>query len=296
MNPTPLSNLLGQVMAASIRSWVRMTGRPVLQAEAEWLDSPMGRSQEIGSEFYADLAKAKQLKISRDGEAGLLRSLDELKGQDFDPTAIHPRIRDFYEHTAAYGMEAWSEVGLATRIFLWALTRFVSRPMNQLNFPVSSLELSGGMSSEVLPMIDENGRRVYTGWLRRLPALDRVIYTGLYSVERPARSPDPCVKVSFPLPHGSSTVFLRPHAAEEGSLQLISSGKGFGDAGFYRMLELGDGQWRVRYIKTLREFFHVYVDAADRLRCDHTVRFLGLQVLHLHYRMDRIKRDVQRGA
>jgi hypothetical protein len=32
-------------------------------------------------------------------------------------------------------------------------------------------------------MVRGNGQCAYTGWLRRLVASDRVIYTGLYSVE-----------------------------------------------------------------------------------------------------------------
>ena len=115
-----------------------------------------------------------------------------------DAPRIRPEIRDFYEHTSGYRLEAWSEAPLPTRLFLWALTRFVSRRMDQLNFPVSSLELAGGMTSEVLPMVDADGRRHFTGWLRRVAASERVIYTGLYSVQRPVGYRDPCVKVSFP--------------------------------------------------------------------------------------------------
>jgi hypothetical protein len=144
------------------------------------------------------------------------------------------------------------------------------------------------MTSEVLPMVGPGGDRVYTGWLRRLADHDRVIYTGLYSVGRPAAFPDPCVKVSFPLPYGSSTVFLRPEAGPDGSFRLISSGSGFGQPGFYRMVEVDAGHWRVRYIRTLREFFHVYVDRRGTLRTEHVVRFLGLTPLRLHYKMERL--------
>ena len=48
--------------------------------------------------------------------------------------------------------------------------------------------------------------------------------------------------------------------------------------------DAGARVWRVR---TLRERFHVYVDDAGVLRCDHAVRFLGLPVLTLHYKMMR---------
>src|SRR5262249_21214686 len=151
-------------------------------------------------------------------------SFDALRGSTFDPSAVRPEVRDFYEHTSCYRLEAWSDAPVLTRFFLWGLTRFVSRRMDQLNFPVSSLELAGGMISDVLPMVDPTaGKRVYTGWLRRLAESGRVIYTGLYSTERPGGWANPCVKVSFPLPGGSATVFLRPEAQPDGSFKLLSS-------------------------------------------------------------------------
>src|SRR5262249_6866093 len=161
--------------------------------------------------------------------------------------------------------------------------------MDQLNFPVSSLELAGGMTSDVLPMVEPvSQKRVYTGWLRRLAESGRVIYTGLYSTQRPGGWSDPCVKVSFPLPLGSATVFLRPEAQPDGSFKLISSGSRFGEPGFYRMVEAGPDYWKVRYIRTLRETFHVYVDRQGTLRTDHLVRFLGLTVLRLHYKIEPV--------
>jgi hypothetical protein len=284
-----ISETIGAVTAATIRQWVRLTGRRVAKSDSPWLACPMGPPGRIGAEFYDRLAEQQHLRIEPAPDAGLLPSFDALKGAGFDPSVVHPAIRDFYEHTACYRLEAWSEAGLASRFFLWALTRFVSRRMDQLNFPVSSLELAGGMTSRVLPMVDASGRRVFTGWLRRLAAADRVIYTGLYSTETPAAFPDPCVKVSFPLPLGSSTVFLRPEAQPDGSFKLISSGDRFGGPGFYRMVEAGEHHWRVRYIRTLREFFHVYVDKEGTLRTEHIVRFLGLTVLRLHYKMERLR-------
>jgi hypothetical protein len=116
-----------------------------------------------------------------------------------------------------------------------------------------------------------------------------VIYTGLYCVQQPPLYSGPCVKVSFPVPHGSSTVFLRPEATPDGAFKLISSGSRFGDPGFYRMLEAGPDHWHVRYIRTLRETFLVRVDRQGILRTDHTVRFLGFAPLRLHYKMERVR-------
>jgi hypothetical protein len=286
---TSLSETVGVWTAAGIRQWVRLCGKLLSRAEAPWLDCPMGPRGRIGASFYARLAEREHLRLQPSPDAGLLPDFDALRGDEFDPAMVRPEIRDFYQHTARYRLEAWSEAPILTRLFLWGLTKFVSRPMDQLNFPVSSLELAGGMTSEVLPMVDPaSGRRVYTGWLRRLVAADRVIYTGLYSTGRPGAWPDPCVKVSFPLPLGSATVFLRPQAEPDGSFKLISAGSRFGEPGFYRMVESGGEHWRVRYLRTLRESFHVYVDSRGMLRSDHVVRFLGLTVLRLHYKLERV--------
>jgi hypothetical protein len=283
-----MTDALGALTAAGIRAWVRLIGKRVPKQSAPWLDCPMGPPGRIGAEFYQRLAERERLQLQPSAGAGLLPSFDALRGDGFDPGQVHPAIRDFYEHTACYRLEAWSEAGLWTRFFLWALTRLVSRRMDQLNFPVSSLELAGGMTSRILPMVEPNtGRRAYTGWLRQLAATGRVIYTGLYSTERPGGHPGPCVKVSFPLPLGSATVFLRPEAQPDGSFRLISSGPGFGGPGFYRMVEVDETAWKVRYFRTLREYFHVYLDREGTLRTEHVVRFLGFTVLRLLYKMER---------
>lgn len=285
----PLYRLIGSLIAKGIRAWVRVTGKRVRKDAAPWLSCPMGPRGQIGVEFYATLAEREQLSIEKSPDAGLLPDFDVLACDGFDPSQVQKIVRDFYEHTARFRLEAWSEAPILTRFFLWGLTRFVSRQMDQLNFPVSSLELAGGMSSEVLPMIDRQGRRIYTGWSRCLVKSKQVIYTGLYSTERPGGDGVPCVKVSFPLPLGSATVFLRPEVDPDGSFRLISAGRRFGDPGFYRMVEIDEDHWKVRYIRTLREFFHVYIDEQGTLRTDHIVKFLGLTALRLHYRLEEIQ-------
>lgn len=284
-----LSSAMSAAAAAGIRQWIRLSGRRIIRKNAAWLDCPMGPRGRIGAEFYSYLAEREHLEIRPSPDAGLIPDFDALKGAGFDPAKVRPEIRDFYERTSRYRLDAWSEAAVSTRFFLWGLTRAVSRQMDQLNFPVSSLELAGGMTSEVIPMVDADGQLRYTGWLRRMVATERVIYTGLYSIQRPAAYPDPCVKVSFPLPLGSSTVFLRPEAQPDGSFKLISSGSRFGDPGFYRMVEVDSDHWRVRFLSTLREVFHVYVDKQDTLRTEHLVRFVGFAPLRLHYRMEPIR-------
>lgn len=286
-----LAGSIGWLTASGIRTWVRMTGKRVARQEAPWLECPMGPRGRIGSEFYAQLAESERLDLSPTPGAGLLADFAALRGAGLDPERVCPQIRDFYEHTSCYDLVVWSEAPVLTRFFLWGLTRFVSRRMDQLNFPVSSLELAGGMTNEILPMVSASGERVYTGWLRRREADGRVVYAGLYRTGRPGGHPDPCVRVSFPLPLGSATVFFRPESQPDGSFKLISAGSRFGDPGFYRMVEAGPDHWRVRYVRTLREFFHLYVDARGSLRTDHMVRFLGITVFRMHYKLDRVRQE-----
>lgn len=278
-------NVIGSLIENIIRFWITLTGKTVTFESDHWLESPMGDKTYIGSEFYDDLAQKRDLKIEKSSDAGLLQDFRALDSDSFDSSTINPSITHFYEHTSEYDLEAWSHSAFPSRVFLWILTTFVSRRMNQLNFPVTAMELAGGMESEVLPMIDNQGNRKYTGWLRKLSNPEKVIYTGLYSSVKPPKCVQTCVKVSFPLPLGSSTVFLKPQAEADGSFKLISSGKGFGDSGYYRMVINSNNRIKVRYLRTLKENFHVYEDDNGILRTDHFVKFLWLPVITLHYKI-----------
>src|SRR5262245_11996588 len=162
----PLTEVIGKTTAAGIRAWVRLTGRRVPRRDAPWLECPMGPSGRIGGEFYTRFAASQGLELLPPADHGLLADFAALRGTGFDPDQVSPRIHDFYEKTSCYDLTVWSEAPVPTRLFLWGLTKFVSRRMDQLNFPISSLELAGGMTNEVLPMVSSNGERAYTGWLR----------------------------------------------------------------------------------------------------------------------------------
>jgi hypothetical protein len=282
-----ISNALGALGESGIRTWLRLFGRTVRREECPWLDNPTGPRGKVGEEMYESLATSEGLELRRStAGAGLIPDFESLRGADFDPDMVDHRVRHFYEHSSAYQLDAWSETSLLTRFFLWSLVTFVSRRIDQLNFPTSSMDTSQGMTSDVLQLVDPaTSRLVRTGWLRKATGSGRVIYAGFYSIGRPGACPDPCVQVSFPLPLGHSTVYLRPETYTDGSLRLISAGKKFGDPGYYRVLDEGKRTFKVRHLRSLQEQFHVYVDKRGDLRTNHTVRFMGLGVLRLHYKM-----------
>jgi hypothetical protein len=281
-----LYELLGATAETAINTWVRVLGTTIDPREHTWLRCPIGAPNLVGGEIYRDIAEREGLDLRAAQTTGLLKRFDDLASDRFDAAKIDPRIRDFYERTASYDLEVWSEVGALWRPFLWGLVKFVSRRMDQLVFPMSALELSGGMKNEVIELVDRaTQQRAYCGWRRTLVNSGSIIYAGLYSTVVPPGYGRPCVKVTFPVRRGSAGVVLRPEVEADGSLRLIAEGEKFGDPGFYRIVELSDNRWAVRYIPRLREAFHVYVHADGLPRTEHIIRILGAPVLRLHYKM-----------
>ena len=280
---------VGKIGAWVIYQLIWVFGRTRRWEDVPWLVGPLG-GREIGETPYAEVAAAEGLTLERRaGHGGLLPSFSALRSDAFDPGAVHPLVREFYEQTAEFAMDVWSRTYFPMSIGLALLVTTISRMVNQLNFPLSPLDTAHGISSEIILLRRPDGTIRYTGWFRTLTGQRRVLYTGFYMTERAPNAPGPCVKVAFPMPHGNATVVLRPEVGEGGSLVLDSSGTRFGDPGFYRLDARGADRVRVWHIRSLKEKFHVYVDAAGTLRCDHSVRFLGLPVLRLHYKMFRAK-------
>ena len=283
----PIRAAIAAVGAAFIYLLIRIFGRVVLPEEVPWLKGPFGADY-IGDRPYEEVAEKEGLELTRNARSGgLIPSFAALEGDGFSAEKVDPRVRDFYEHTAEYRMDVWAESAFPASIGLWLLVTTISRRVNQLNFPLRALETARGMESEIVLLREAGGRVRYAGWYRKLSGTSRIIYTGFYMTERVPECLRPCVKVVFPMPEGNATVVLRPSLDARGSLELSSDGQRFGDAGFYRV-QRGSGQniwvWRVT---SLKELFHVYVDDEGTLRCDHAVRFLGLPVLALHYRIER---------
>ena len=286
VTPTQVQRTFGAMGIALIKFYLRLFGRKVAKAEVPWLAGPIGPRGEIGGRLYEVIADQEGLAIDHLAtDAGLLTDFAILAGPGFDIARLHPAVRRFYEHTSRFELDTWSETRFPGRLFLWLIVSTVSRHMNQLNFPVFGLETSRGMTSEILPIRDASGRALYTGWQRRLPGSGFTIYAGFYSTVQPPGWSSPCVKVVFPLPEGNATVILYPQYDPQGRFRFVSQGRRFGDPGFYRILELDSEQLKVRYLRSLHERFDLYTDERGVLRCDHIVRFLGLTMLRLHYRI-----------
>src|SRR5215475_1132168 len=227
---------IGWILEEFIELLVRVVGRRVRYEDAPWLRCPLGDSVLIGTGIYERIARDEHLELKNVPDAGLIANFESLRGPEFNPDTVHPRVRHFYEHTGQYWLEAWSEVSLIGQFFLWLLVEFISKRMDQLNFPISPMEMARGMSSQIIQLVKpETGELCYTGWLRRLKSSGAVMFAGIYSIARVPEESGPVVKVTFP-DRGSASVYLVPINYPDGSFGLTSIGRVFGGSGFYRLV------------------------------------------------------------
>lgn len=275
-----LGDRVGYLPDAITQFWVRLTGHQFEIADCPWLDGPVGDTRRIGPDFFHRLATRSGACV-RPG-SGLLSDVAPLvpNGHPLDAA-----VADFYQHTADYSIDVWSEWDGFFKPFGVLLANIFSRRLEQLNVPLHSLEASRGMTSEIVEVVDEKGVVSNVAWIRTLVASDRTIYCGNYSTCRVPQFDGTCLRVSFPLPNGNATVILRPEVQNDGSLVLTSSGEGFGDPGFYFVVRK-DGRASARYVRAMRERIHVYSADGD-VRTDHELWFSGRRFLRLHYRLSR---------
>lgn len=278
--PNSVEVALGDTLEWSIQRWVAWTGRVVRVVDAPWLEGPVGK-EHIGAGFYETYAKEADLEvIAGDPEAGLLPDFGSLAGEGFEPERVHPEIRRFYERTARYGLGVRPEWQAPLRFPARTLIYLVSRNIRQLNLP---FDPGTGMTSDLIRLADPaTGEAPYAGWLRRSAETGEVVYAGFYTTCEPPNVQGRFVKVVFPLPGGSATVILRPENRPDGAFALVSDGRRFGDAGYYRVHRTGEGTSRTKYVP-IKEVIHVFVDRAGTLHTEHTFVFWKLRFLTLHY-------------
>jgi len=282
-----LGEAAGRGVDRLIRAWVRILGTPV-PPSATWLLGPVAASSVVGPTFYDRYATSSGLRVREESDAGLLVDFGVLGSPEFEVSRVHPDVRDFYEHTARYDMAVTGRWSLLFQPLGWAIISLISRRVDNVNLPLRPADTAQGMSSRVITLVDPvTDLPVLACWLRRMNATGAVIYAGFYTTDTPPGSDRRCVKVVFPLPQGSINVLLRPELRAGGAVELVSSGRRFGDPGYYRVIRHRDGRTHARYIRALKEYIHVYVDRHGELRTAHRFRFFRVAILSLDYRIWR---------
>ena len=280
-----MSSLMPRLDKVTRLFW-RSVGRPVdLTGEHAWLDAPMHAGAVIGDGWLADAAAAMDGRVVEGSDrAGLLADMAALDGPGFRAADLRPEVRDFYEHTARWRMEVWTQWTPAFQPGGELVSRFFGRRVQQLALPMRPLAVAHGMDSRVAVLVDGDGDQRAAGWIRTLRSTGEYVYSGCYS-SRPLPGTDrSSVHVTFPLEEGNVQVFLRPRVLPGGDLELASPSGAFGTDGAYVVVRVGSGTYAARV--PIHETFRVYVDPDGTLRTDHDLRMWAATAVRLHYKLE----------
>src|SRR5664279_2458093 len=197
------------------------------------------RSRYVGTGYVRALADELGGSYVEDApDAGIVASLDELAGPDFDPAAVDPRVREFYEHTTRFRLDIVPEWRVWVRPGYLLYRTLVARPLGQANVPMNQRETQRGIRSRIdtitLPdtptegtdsahgadSADDHEAVAVRGWIRSFTDTDEPIYVGIYTTYRDRERG--YVSVGFSVPQGSFTATLLPRERPGGGLVLTS--------------------------------------------------------------------------
>jgi hypothetical protein len=236
-------------------------------------------ADELGGRYVADAA-----------DVGIVASVAELAGPDFDPAGVDPRVREFYEHTTRFTLDIVPAWRMWVRPGYLLYRTIVARPLGQANVPMNQRETQRGIHSRIdtISAGGDAGVVAIRGWIRSFADTDEPIYVGIYTTYR--HGDRGYVSVGFPLPQASFTATLLPRARPGGGL-ILTSRSDLDQPGHYlAYIDAATRDLTVLAVRGFAEQLDVFV-ADGELRADHAFSVFGLPFLVLHYRMHRKELD-----
>ena len=245
------------------------------------------RTRYVGTGYVADLAERTGGAYVRGAvDVGIVASLDELAGPEFDPGAVHPLVREFYEHTTRFTLDIVPRWRTWVRPGYLLYRTLVARPLGQANVPMNQREIQEGVRSRIDTIdLDGDGVVDIRGWIRSVAATDAPIYVGIYTTYR--HDGVGYVSVGFPLPAASFTATLAPSARPGGGLRL-STRHAAAHAGHYlTYVDPDDGGLTALSVDGFAEELDVHVEDGV-VRAEHAFWVFGIPFLVLEYRIERV--------
>jgi hypothetical protein len=248
---------------------------------------PRGASTRyVGTEYVRDLAGTVGGSYVRDAaDAGIIASLDELGGPDFDPSTVDPLVREFYEHTTRFALDIVPEWRAWVRPGYLLYRTLIARPLGQANLPMNQRQALRGVHSRI-DTIDIDDDRIVDirGWIRSFADTEEPIYVGVYTTYRSLGRG--YVSVGFPLPQASFTATLAPVARPGGGLRLTSRSELDHPGHYLTYIDPESGELTTLAVAGFAEELDVYVTDGE-VRADHAFWVFGLPFLVLRYRIRR---------
>jgi hypothetical protein len=244
------------------------------------------RSRYVGTGYIRELAEVLGGRYVADApDVGIVASVDELAGPEFDPAGLDPLVREFYEHTTRFTLDIVPQWRLWVRPGYLLYRTVVARPLGQANVPMNQRETQRGIRSRIdtitRPGSDDVAIR---GWIRSFTDTDEPIYVGIYTTYRYGGRG--YVSVGFPLPQASFTATLLPRARPDGGLVLTSRGDTDQPGHYLAYIDPATRELTVLAVHGFAERLDVYTRDGE-LRAEHAFSVFGFPFLVLHYRMHR---------
>src|SRR6516165_8361522 len=244
------------------------------------------RTRYVGTGYVRELAGVIGGQYVADApDAGIVASVDELAGPEFDPARIDPLVREFYEHTTRFALDIVPEWRLWVRPGYLLYRTVVARPLGQANVPMNQRETQRGIRSRI-DTITPAGSHVVAirGWIRSFSDTDEPIYVGIYTTYR--HGDRGYVSVGFPLPQASFTATLLPRARAGGGMVLTSRSDDDQPGHYLAYIDPATRDLTVLAVHGFAERLDVYTRDGELL-AEHAFSVFGLPFLVLHYRMRR---------
>ncbi|GAB7050997.1 hypothetical protein [Catenuloplanes indicus] len=244
------------------------------------------RTGYVGTGYVRELAGVLGGTYREDvPDAGIVASLDDLAGPDFDPSAVDPLVREFYERTTRFRLDIVPEWRLWVRPGYLLYRTFVARPLGQANVPMNQRETLRGVRSRI-DTITPDGTDVIgvRGWIRSFADTGEPIYVGIYTTYR--HDGRGYVSVGFPVPRGNFTATLLPLHRPGGGL-VLTSGSALAHPGHYlTYVDAATRELTTLAVPGFTERLDVFTEGGE-LRAAHAFSLYGLPFLTLHYRIHR---------
>jgi hypothetical protein len=269
------------------RELVRVMAEEVPASELRYVVPFEARARYVGGDYVEQLAKARGGTFRRNPpDVGILASLNSLEGPTFDPSRVHPLIREFYEHTSRFKLSIIPEWRRWMKPGYELFKLVVAEPLGQATIPSNIKEAQRGMVSTIDTItLDGNDEIDIRGWIRTFADSGKPIYVGIYTSFR--HDDRGYVSVGFPIPSANFTATLLPQNAGEHDFVLTSRTDLEFPGHYLSSVDSERDALTVLKLLYFQELIFVYVTDGE-LKTDHSFYLAGQRFLTLHYQIERL--------
>jgi len=156
--------------------WNIALGKRARPVEDNWLIGPIGAVAEQAETFIDRLSSEKRLSIQRNEPgAGLIDSMAEWG------IPLNSSVADFYTKTSDYDFEVSNSWKPVFGSLGYLVAKLFSRRIQQLNLPRAGAGEMIVLRSEIIKLLEADGRTACTIWHRSIRNTGEVVFYGIYT-------------------------------------------------------------------------------------------------------------------